>query len=146
MSRWLHGLVVFLLCIGCARSGLADAGAGEQSMVSQVSPSQAATVAVRLHWYKKILADSGLQDALIRAAYERGFVLCAVEPAQASVKKPAFEIPEALFSREGFDRASCDFRSYLDDIETYANLRKVTLSQGGEAIISRRAAQLAPLS
>jgi hypothetical protein len=103
-------------------------------------------VAVRLHWFKMILADSDLGEAVVRQAYERGFVACAVEPTgTVGMKKAAFDTLETLFSRSGFDRATFNFKSLLDDLAADGNLRRLTLTQGGEALVSRRAAQLATL-
>ena len=150
---YTFGYTLGYLCeqvaVGALTSGVGKiaqvATKGGISLAANLAKRTAATVAVRAHWVKKILADSGLADAAIRAAFERGFVLCAVEPVGPTIKQAAFDILESLFTRQGFNRATYNFQSYLNDLASRPNLRQLTLSPGGEALVSRRAAQLATL-
>lgn len=146
---YTFGYLCEQVAVGALTSGVGKiaqvAVKGGVSLAANLAKRTTAAVAVRAHWVKRILADSGLGDAAIRAAYERGFVLCAVEPVGPTIKQAAFEILESLFSRQGFNRATYNFRSYLEDLATRPNLRQLTLSPGGEALISRRAAQLVTL-
>jgi len=121
------------------------AAKGGISLAANVAKRTAATVAIRGHWMKKIMADSGLGDAIIRAMYERGMLAAAVEPTGPTIKKCAFDILESLFSRQGFNRATYNFKEFLDDLVPDGNIRKLMAKEGSEAVIHKRAAQIAHL-
>lgn len=121
------------------------AAKGGISLAANVAKRTAATVAIRGHWMKKIMADSGLGDAIIRAMYERGMLAAAVEPTGPTIKKCAFDILESLFSRSGFNRATYNFKRLLDDVVPDGNIRKLIAQEGSEALIHKRAAQIAHL-
>jgi hypothetical protein len=114
-------------------------------LATNLAKRTAATVAIRGHWFKKILADSGLGDATIRALYERGMLLAATEPTGPTISKCAFEALETLFTRAGFDRATYNLKMLLEDCLANGNIRKLVAREGSEALIYKRAAQLAEL-
>ncbi len=114
-------------------------------LATNLAKRTAATVAIRGHWFKKILADSGLADATIRAMYERGMLLAASEPIGQTIPKCAFDVLESIFTRAGFDRATYNFKMLLDDCLADGNIRKLIVREGNEALLYKRAAQLAEL-
>jgi hypothetical protein len=114
-------------------------------LASNLAKRTAAVVAIRGHWFKKILADSGLGDATIRALYERGLLLGATQPTGPTISKCAFDVLETLFTRTGFDRATYNFKSLLEDCLVDGNIRKLIAREGSEALLYKRAAQLAEL-
>jgi hypothetical protein len=114
-------------------------------LATNLAKRTAANVAIRGHWFKKILADSGLGDATIRALYERGMLLAATEPTGPTISKCAFEALETLFTRAGFDRATYNLKMLLEDCLVDGNIRKLIARDGSEALLYKRAAQLAEL-
>ncbi|MCW1922551.1 hypothetical protein OKA05_08290 [Luteolibacter arcticus] len=119
---------------------------GGVTLAGNLAKRTAGAIAMRGHWMKALLGNSSLGDALVRFGYERGLLLCAVEPVGPSIKESVFEILEKLFTRSGFQRATFNFKNLLDDItKPGSNMRALVASAGGEALIQRRAAQLAVL-
>lgn len=107
---------------------------------ADVALRTAASVSIRLHWWKKILAESSLADASLRAAYERAMVLCIVEPVGPTIKECAKELMEKMFRRPTVSRTAYNYKELLDDIVSKPNLRKLTLTPGKEAELFNRIA------
>ena len=121
------------------------AAKGGVSLAANLAKRTAAAVAARAQWLKTLLAEAGAVDAVLRAAYERGLVMCAVEPVGPTIKEVIFEVIEKAFSKPAFNRSIYSWKHLQDDILQRPNLGKLVRQQGGEVVFQRRLSQLATI-
>jgi hypothetical protein len=146
---YTYGYLCEQVGIGLVTGGVATmaqvAVKGGVSLASSLAKRTTAAVVARGQWLKHLLAEAGAGDALLRAAYERGFAKCAVEPVGPTIKEVIFEVIEKAFSKEGFNRSIYSWRHLQDDILQRPNLSKLVKQQGGEVVFQRRLSQLATI-
>ena len=146
---YTYGYLCEQVGIGLVTGGVATmaqvAVKGGVSLAASLAKRTTAAVVARGQWLKHLLAEAGAGDALLRAAYERGFAKCAVEPVGPTIKEVIFEVIEKAFSKEGFNRSIYSWRHLQDDILQRPNLSKLVKQQGGEVVFQRRLSQLATI-
>ncbi|MGD9746654.1 MAG: hypothetical protein AB7Q64_18115, partial [Verrucomicrobiales bacterium] len=118
---------------------------GGVHLAANLAKRTSASVVARAQWLKHLLAESGAGDAVLRAAYERGLVMCAVEPVGPTIKEVIFEVIEKAFSKQGFNRSIYSWKHLQDDILQRPNLSKLVKQQAGEVVFQRRLSQLATI-
>ena len=146
---YTYGYLCEQVGVGLVTGGVATmaqvAVKGGVSLAASLAKRTTAAVVARGQWLKHLLAEAGAGDALLRAAYERGFAKCAVEPVGPTIKEVIFEVIEKAFSKEGFNRSIYSWRHLQDDILQRPNLSKLVKQQGGEVVFQRRLSQLATI-
>jgi hypothetical protein len=134
------------IAVGVVTGGLAKltqvAVKGGLNLAKSLSARTAAGVTARMHYLKRVVAESGLGDATLHTAYRMGLALGVAAPVGPTIKEPIFEILEKAFSRHGFERSIYSWRHLQDDLLRLPNLKKLITREGGEVVFQSRLSQL----
>jgi hypothetical protein len=118
---------------------------GGDKIVAKLALRTAAVVSSKSVWLRNYLRESpALASATERELHRMGIVLYAVDPTTPAIKSVPADILERLTRREGFDPAVFN-QKILTEALLEGNLRKLTATAGGEALVRKRTAQLAHL-